>query len=149
MMNSLRNMKSGLQSQRGIGVPAAVFVITILSLLAVAINELVSQNSETFQEEVLLTRAFYAAESGAGFALNALFPPEEFPQYQSNPANNAICDAGPREYELVADGLNGCEISVTCEIDATVDGVEYYTITSVGTCSAVTRTVQVRTSFDE
>lgn len=149
MTNVMKKVPTGLRHQRGIGVPAAVFVITILALLAMAINELVSQNSETFQEEVLLTRAFYAAESGAGFALNALFPPEEFPRYQSEPTNTAICDAGPRVYTLTADGLNGCEISVTCEIDANVDGVEYYTITSVGTCSDVTRTVQVRTSFEE
>lgn len=149
MTNVIRRMKRSPQYQRGIGVPAAVFVITILALLAVAINELVSENSETFQEEVLLTRAFYAAESGAGFALNALFPPEEFPRYQSEITNNAICDAGPREYTLTAEGLNACEISVTCVVDAVVDGVEYYTITSAGTCSDVTRTVQVRTSFEE
>lgn len=134
--------------QRGIGVPAALFVITILALLAVAINELVSQNSETFQEEVLLTRAFYAAESGAGFALNALFPPEEFPRYQSELNNTAICDVGPRLYALTAEGLNSCQVSVSCVVDAIVDGVEYYTITSAGTCSDVTRTVQVRTSFE-
>ena len=149
MTHFMKSRKSGRRYQRGIGVPAAVFVITILALLAVAINKLVSQNSETFQEEVLLTRAFYAAESGAGFALNALFPPEEFPLYQNGVAPTAICDAGPREYELTVDGLGGCEISVTCEVDAAVDDVEYYTITSVGTCADVTRTVQVRTSFDE
>jgi MSHA biogenesis protein MshP len=149
MRGMMKHMRKALRHQRGIGVPAALFVITILALLAVAINELVYQNAETFQEEVLLTRAFYAAESGAGFALNALFPPEEFPRYQSDPANNAICDAGPREYTLTAEGLNGCSISVSCALDAEVDDVEYYSITSVGTCENVSRTVQVRTSFEK
>lgn len=134
--------------QRGINIPAAVFIITLLSIVAVAINSLVSDNAETFQEEVLLTRAFYAAESGAGFALNALFPPEEFPLYQRGVASTAVCDAGPREYAFAAEGLSLCSAAVSCVVDATVDGVEYYTITSIGSCDTVSRTVQVRTSFE-
>lgn len=136
------------KQQSGIGIPAAIFVITLLAILAVAINSLVLDNAETFQEEVLLTRAFYAAESGAGFAMNALFPPDEFPLYQKDGGNTAVCDEGPRLYTLQAEGLNACMVSVSCDTDATVAGVEYYTITSAATCDDVTRTVQVRTSFD-
>lgn len=128
--------------QRGIGVPAALFVITLLAILAVAINALVEQNAESYQEEISLTRAFYAAESGAGFALNSLFPPEEFPLYNTT----AECAAGPREYSFTVEGLNACSASVTCSTDATVSGVVYYTIQSEGTCDEVSRTVQVRTS---
>lgn len=131
------------QRQRGIGLPAAIFVITLMVSISVAINYLVSQNSNTFQEEVLLTRAFYTAESGAGFAMNALFPPEEFPLYNTT----AACPAGEKLYTFIADGLAGCEARVTCTIDATVDLVKYYTIESVGTCFNVQRTVQVRSSF--
>lgn len=138
-----------LSGQRGLGLPAAIFVITLLAVLAVAINALVAQNDAAFEEEVLLTRAFYAAESGAGFGLNALFPPEEFPAYASGagaaPGSCAVADG---EYDLVAAGLNACSVSVSCTVDATVSGVDYYTITSVGTCADVTRTVQVRTSFE-
>lgn len=128
--------------QRGIGIPAALFVITLLAIIAVAINLLLEQNAETYEEEVNLTRAFYAAESGAGFALNSIFPPEEFPQYNST----AECAAGPREYTFTIPGLNECTARVTCSIDATVSSVKYYTVVSEGTCSGVTRTVQVRSS---
>lgn len=134
------------QKQRGIGLPAAIFVITLMITIAVAVNLLVRQNAETFEEELRLTRAFYAAESGAGFAMNALFPPDEFPSYSST----AICpeNAGsPRLYEFEAEGLQGCSAAVSCVTDATVDGVEYYTILSTGSCGEVSRTVQVRTSF--
>lgn len=134
--------------QRGIGLPAAIFVITLMVSISVAIQLLVSQNAEQFEEEVQLTRAFYAAESGANFAMNALFPPDEFPQYDTT----AICpdNAGsPRVYEFEADGLRSCSAEVTCVTDATVDGVNYYTITSEGICNDVSRTVQVRTSFDD
>ncbi|MDO9317482.1 MAG: hypothetical protein Q7V56_04700 [Gammaproteobacteria bacterium] len=130
--------------QRGIGIPAALFVITLLALLAAAINLLVGQNAEVFEEEISLTRAYYAAESGAGFAINSLFPPEEFPAY----GGNAECAAGPRLYEFTVAGMSVCTASVTCSTDATVSGVDYYTIRSTGTCDDVSRTVQVRTSSE-
>lgn len=134
--------------QRGVGLPAAIFVITLMVSISVAIQLLVSQNAEQFEEEVQLTRAFYAAESGASFAMNALFPPAEFPLYNVT----AICpeNAGsPRVYEFEADGLRNCSAEVSCVTDATVDGVDYYTITSEGICDDVSRTVQVRTRFGD
>lgn len=134
--------------QRGIGLPAAIFVITLMAILAVAISQLVFNNARTFEEETLLTRAFYAAESGAGLGMNALFPAQEFPEYQNGVDSTAICAAGPVEYDFVVDGLNGCTAAVTCTVDTTVDDVEYYTIVSTGRCGDVTRTVQVRTSFE-
>lgn len=138
-----------LLRQRGLGLPAALFVITLLAVLAVAINAIVARNDAAFEEEVLLTQAFYAAESGAGFGLNALFPPAEFPLYPSGAGLlPGACTVADASYELVADGLNGCSVEVSCSVDATVDDVDYYTITSAGTCADVTRTVQVRTSFE-
>ena len=146
----LRHKKAGkggqLYYQRGLGLPAAIFVITLLVSIAAAINWLVSQNSDTFEEETQLTRAFYAAESGAGFAMNALFPPNEFPLYSVN----AICPnnvGSPRVYNFDVDGLASCRAEVSCNIDADVGGTEYYTISSQGICGEVSRTVQVRTSF--
>jgi MSHA biogenesis protein MshP len=140
----------GARYQRGIGIPAALFVITLLATLAVAINELVSQNAQTFQEEVLLTRAFYAAESGAGLGLSALFPPAGFPQYAdaAGLGGAAACALVTEVYSFTAAGLNACTASVSCSVDATFEGVDYYTITSAGSCDGVTRTVQVRTSFE-
>jgi MSHA biogenesis protein MshP len=123
-------------------------VITLMVSISVAIQLLVSQNASQFEEETLLTRAFYAAESGAGFGMNALFPPDEFPQYNGD----AICpenSASPRIYEFDADGLRNCSAEVSCVTDATVDGTDYYTITSEGICDDISRTVQIRTSFDD
>ncbi|MFM1897474.1 MAG: hypothetical protein RLZZ385_2548 [Pseudomonadota bacterium] len=132
--------------QRGVGLPAAIFVITLMVVIAAAINLMVEQNAETFEEEVNLTRAFYAAESGAGFAMNSLFPPEDYSAYASLPAD---CDSwGTRTYEFVVDGLNLCSAEVTCD-GKTLDGVVYSTIESTGTCNEVSRTIQVRTVYDE
>jgi MSHA biogenesis protein MshP len=135
--------------QHGLGLPAALFVITLLAVLAVAINALVAQNDAAFEEEVLLTRAFYAAESGAGLGLNALFPPQEFPAYATGAGTLAgSCAVADAAYTFAAPGVNACTAAVTCVVDATVAGVDYYTITSVGTCADVSRTVQVRSSFE-
>lgn len=139
-MSSLRPASSFYQA--GIGLPAAIFVITLMAAIAVAINLLVGQNAQTFAEEINLTRAFYAAESGAGIAMNTIFPPEEYPTY----ATNAECAAGPRVYTFTVDGLNQCTATVTCS-EVTVSGTNYATIESEGQCGDVIRTIQVRTVF--
>lgn len=134
-------MRKGFVYQAGISLPGAIFVITLLALLAVAINALVGQNSRTYEEEINLTRAFYAAESGAGFAMNTLYPPEEFPAY----ATTAECAAGPRVYSFTVPGLNSCTASVTCS-EVTIGGTNYATIESEGSCGDLERTIQVRTA---
>ena len=73
-MKKLFASKNFASSQSGIGLPAAIFIITTMALIAVAINLLVRENAETFVEEINLSRAFYAAESGAGFIMNRTFP---------------------------------------------------------------------------
>ena len=66
------NYLANTSLQAGIGLPAAIFVITIMAVIAIGINQLISQNAQTFEEEINLIRAFYAAESGAGFAMMGL-----------------------------------------------------------------------------
>lgn len=143
-MKGNRSLRS---RQQGVGLPAAIFVITLMAILAVAISQLVFDNARNFEEETLLTRAFYAAESGAGFGMHALFPPQEFPEYQNGVDSAAACIT-ETEFAFTVDGLNECTATVTCTLDATVDNVEYYTIVSIGQCRDVNRTVQVRTSFE-
>ena len=118
--------------QQGLSLATALFVITVMALLAVMIFQLVRSNAETTQEEILLNRALNAAETGVQFGLNAVFPP-----------NGAASACGTETYSLVEDGLNACEAEVSCSfIDVSSD--RYYTVTSKGTCGDVSRTVQVR-----
>lgn len=134
-------LHGGLRSQRGIGLPAAIFVITVMTAIAVAINLMVSQNTTSFEEDIRLTRAFYAAESGAGLGVRALFPASDYPHTAvgSCPASST--------YEFSVPGLMGCRAEVRCDLDATVDEVDYHLITSVGICGDTTRTVEVTTRF--
>lgn len=132
---------AGWRRQRGIGLPAAIFVITVMTAIVVGINMLVSQNTASFAEDIRLTRAFYAAESGAGFGVRALFPADKYADQELGSC------AAQTVYTFDVPGLAGCEAEVSCELDTQVDGVDYHLITSRGICGETTRTVQVTTRF--
>lgn len=131
--------------QQGIGLPAAIFIITVMALIAAAVNQLVSQNTQTYSEELNLIRAFYAAESGAGFGMNTVYPPEDFATGYPN-VNKCPGVGLPTLYSFVSEGLEGCSASVTCTLIAE-SGSTYATIESTGTCNDVERTIQVRTVY--
>jgi len=128
------------KQQTGIGLAAAIFVITLLAVIVVGINALVSDNAQTFEEEINLNRAFFAAESGAGFAMNGIYPPEEYSTYAGTQCNASVA------YTFAGEGLGYCTADVTCA-KITISGKNYLTIESKGTCGAVERTIQVRTSY--
>jgi MSHA biogenesis protein MshP len=137
-------MKSGdnRRRQRGLGLATALFVITAMGLLAAMIFQLVRSSGETTQEEVLLLRAFHAAESGVQFGLNYAFPPSGDPTACPVGAPPGTPNTYP-DFEFEADGLNACTAAVTCNA-IEVGGDTFYTITSTGTCGDVSRTIQVR-----
>jgi len=139
MMNN--SLKHRISQQAGIGLPGAIFIITVMALIAVAINVLVRENAETFEEEVNLARAFYAAESGAGFLMNRTFPPEEYSSYA-----NSNCAARTYTFGDNVPGLVQCTATVTCSTK-TVGTKDYHTIESTGSCGDVERTIQVRAVF--
>ena len=128
-------MKHG-KHQAGLSIATALFVITAMALLAAMIFQLIRSNADTTGEEVLLIRSFYAAQSGIQFGLTEAFPPD---------GGGTSCTALTTypQYEMDAEGLQACTADVTCAPLA-VNNTTYYTITSTGTCGAVSRTVQVR-----
>lgn len=140
-MKKLFASKNFKSSQLGIGLPGAIFIITTMAVIAVAINLLVRENAETFVEEINLSRAFYAAESGAGFVMNRTFPPEEYSTY-----TGSNCAARTYTFGDSVPGLAQCTATVTCS--SKTDGIKsYYTIESTGSCEDVERTIQVRAVF--
>ena len=133
------------QSQKGLGLPTAIFVITIMALLAVAINALVRNNAESTGEELKLIRSFYVAESGLQFGMNAVFPPPASGLASSCPGLGSPTTYSPFDIP----GSNNCSVEVTCsEQQVAVSGgpalESFFTIESTGTCDDVSRTFQVR-----
>jgi len=125
--------------QSGIGLPATIFLIVILSLIVLAMGDLTEQSNLGFGQDYHSVRAFYAAESGAQVALNRVF-------VGATTCNNALADidfdsggANP--------GLDDCSTVLSCD-SIPVDGSTYMTFVSTATCGTgyelSTRSIEVR-----
>lgn len=124
---------------RGIGLPATIFVITVLALIVVAITDLTRQSAQGFSQSFQSQRAFYAAESGAQVALNRIF------------VGGTACNAALANIDFNSrgtnEGLDGCQALLSCS-QITINSTNYYTVNSVGQCGVgfeqAQRSVQVR-----
>lgn len=120
-----RNLQ--IDRQNGIGLPATIFLIVVLSLIVVAMSDLTESSNLGFGQNLNSMRAFYAAESGAQIALNRVF------------VGGDACS----NVEVVLDfnasnqkpGLINCTATTSCEQNAVLS-VNYYTFLSAGRCGA-------------
>lgn len=125
--------------QRGIGLPASVFLIVIVALIVLALGELNTKSNIGFGQDFYSIRAFYAAESGAQIALNRVF-------VGGQACNNSLTDI---DFDAVTDneGLQSCQVDLSCQ-QVTVDVVDYLTFTSTAICGtgleSASRSIQVR-----
>ena len=121
--------------QRGLGLPVALFIIVIMSLIAVAVNQLSVSSSQSYSQNVLSTRAFYAAESGAQLRAEDTLSPAA-----------CVCNGGADvTYNFTVTGLNQCSAETNCT-SFSANGNTYCTIVSIGRCNntVAERTVEVR-----
>lgn len=114
--------------QRGFSLPVAVFILVIMALIGTALVSLTQSSHQALGQEVISTRAFYAAESGAQVALGQLF---------SLNGATANCAAPYPTINFTSAGLDGCSASVNCSSN-TINSKTYYTLTSTGSCSFAT-----------
>lgn len=132
-------LRSGIAfaKQKGISMAFLLFTIIIVSLLAAALMKLNSQSSLSVAHQVIATRAFFAAESGANLQASAVFP-----------VNGAAGTCANANYNFTTTGLNGCSATTTCSARL-INSINFYAISSQGVCNAgqplqATRIVQVR-----
>lgn len=125
------------QQQRGFSLPVAIFILVIMSLLGAGIVSILQSSQDSLATEVLSTRAFYAAESGAQVTLGQLF------DLAGGAAN---CAASYPALDFTSTGLVSCSASTTCS-SSTIGTRTFYTITSTGNCASsgytATRTIQI------
>ena len=127
------------RSQQGIGLPIAIFVITVLAAFAVNMGLLVQDNAAARIEYVTSLRATLAADTGADLVMNVAFDPSDAPDY----AGGVTCSATAINYDFTNDpGMKGCSAAVTCS-STSGGGSMLYTITSVGTCDSTSKTVVI------
>lgn len=114
--------------------PLAILIIVGLALLAIAISRINAQSGGSSIREAVAVQAFYAADSGAQYAMNYLF----FPTAERSTADTN-CDSlsGEPNLSFAVPGLQNCEADLSCSRTADdADTTSYYLIQSVAVCGA-------------
>lgn len=126
--------------QSGTGLPIALFIITVLSLIVLSMGQLQESSGRAIGVQIQSQRAFFAAESGAQVAIAASLP--------ANRGDPVSCAAVPASIPdgSFAGGLSGCTASIDCP---GTDPSGILTITSEASCGSpgidqASRTVEVR-----
>jgi MSHA biogenesis protein MshP len=138
LMRTRRNssLVGNRRKQRGIGLPVAIFVITVIAAFVVNMSYLIQDNATGRSEQVQTARARMIAESATHLALTQLFPPSAYPGYASTSCSNVSSPSGLDS----DDGMAGCSVTVTCSSSGTTPNI-VYSITSVGVCDDATQTI--------
>ena len=109
---------------KGFSLPMAIFILVIMALVATAAVTVLNKSLSSVSQEVMSTRAFYSAESGAQYVLNQLFP------LGGGAAN---CSASSN-LNFTSTGLSSCSAAMSCS-STTIGSETYYLVRSTGTCS--------------
>lgn len=122
-----------ISKQSGLSLPVALFIITIMSIIAVAVNRMNEASSQSYSQNILSSRSFYAAESGAQLRAHTVL-------------STTPCSCGADvDFAFSVVGLNSCNASTSCD-QFSANGDTFCTITSIGSCdnSNAQRTIEVR-----
>lgn len=121
-----RPLVHSLHAQRGIGLPIALFVITVLALLVVGMAQLQESSGKSVSLQIQSQRAFFAAESGAQLAV-------------SETLDSGSCVGVPAELDFTLGALKDCKAVLSCSVTGPVPipgsgGDRVFTLTSRGEC---------------
>ncbi|MBL4822840.1 MAG: pilus assembly PilX N-terminal domain-containing protein [Colwellia sp.] len=126
--------------QSGSALVIAIFVLVIMTLIGSALIRMQSSSAETVVYKVMGTRAYAAAQTGLQWQLTQIFP--------LNTTGTTLCYTNIIEPDIsgVA-GLENCQFEISCDSSISHDGVQYYTITSTGSCRVASietsRTIEI------
>ncbi len=119
-------------NQRGSVLVVVIFVLVVMSFMAMGLSRIGWSNQDTTTLEVLGARAWLAAHSGNEVALQRLFP------LNSSSALGTVCTSTIVSNTTIGD--QGCSTSVSCT-SQTIDLVSgaqttFYFLESTGSCSS-------------
>ena len=99
-----------------------------MTLIGSALIRMQSSSAETVVYEVMGSRAYAAAQTGLQWQLTEIFP--------LNTTGVTLCKVNIVEPTISGvSGLENCQFEITCDDTISHDGVQYYTLSSRGTCS--------------
>lgn len=118
----------------------AIFILVIMTLVGSALIRMQSSSAESVVYEVMGTRAYAAAQTGLQWQLTQIFP--------LNTTGITLCAANIVEPTIsTITGLENCGFEISCDSTISHDGVQYYTLTSTGSCQVASiktsRTIEV------
>jgi MSHA biogenesis protein MshP len=114
------------RKQRGSALVMAIFVITVMFLLAAALINMATDDDDSFNQEVWGTRALATANSGADAALARLFP-------LVGGVSNCDAVTTPAWTPPASLGFSGCRVTLAC-FSYAVGSQTQYRITSEAVC---------------
>lgn len=128
--------RSGIRtakSTRGFLIPLAIFILVGLAALASVLMNISTQAGNSSIREGISIQAFYAADSGAQYAMHRLYYPN--PQRAAALAACTAINGDVLNYS--AQGLTGCSASLACSSsNNTANTRSFFTVTSRGRCGS-------------
>ena len=125
------------QKQGGAGLPIALFIVTVLSLIVLGISQLQESSGNAISLQIQSQRAFLSSVSGAQVVIADLL---------KEAGEDPVSDSDREEIEFTgANGLAGCKATV--EYSSSANNIAL--VTSYGVCGEgapdeARRTVEVR-----
>lgn len=110
----------GFAREQGLGLVSAIFVVTVLAVLAAGMAALVARSAERHTQQILNQRALDAARSGL----------------QVQQAQQAMGQCVSKQtFELTAKGLRDCRLQLSCR-GAPIQGGQLYLYESRASCGS-------------
>ena len=119
--------------QQGMGLPAAIFIIVVFSLIVAALANIEQRTGDTLGQDVQSSHAFWAAESGAQAGLSVLFPPDGTASDCSDSYFSST-----HTIDMDVQGIGGCSFTLVCTVqtDTATPPNNYYSLVSTGSCGS-------------
>lgn len=121
-----RKSSVSLRSQSGSALVVAIFIITVMSMMAATMIKINASQVVTTTQEVLGTRAWFVAHSGIEISLNALFP-------IGNPLQMLACENVPTQISLV--DFDSCKVTIECD-EYGAETTRRIQLRSIGRCGS-------------
>ncbi|MEH6356186.1 MAG: hypothetical protein V7760_09205 [Marinobacter sp.] len=124
-----------LAKQTGVGLPLAIFIVTVLSLVVLGMSQLQESSGKAISLQIHSQRAFFAAESGAQVVIAGLI---------AVGVENPISCSTDKTITFKEKGLANCNARVECTPYGEVVSVKSFGVCGNGTPEEARRSVEVR-----
>lgn len=138
-----------LRSQQGFLLPIAMFILVALGALALTVARFSGQASIAGVQEGVSLQAFYAAESGAQYAMSQLYYVASGGSAIDRVAVATNCaSVNGDTINFSGAGLNNCSTSIVCSASSDAgSATSFFTIASAAVCGvgevSASRTLEV------